>query len=56
MGRSVRKKVPKLRKDAWEGEKAFMRKRMEHPVEPPSERWTREELYEERLSRQYKTD
>lgn len=36
---------------AWESQKAFIRKRMEHPVGPPSERWTKEELYDERLSR-----
>lgn len=45
------KTVPRPNKQAWEREKAFMRKRMEHPVEPPSEPWTREDLYEERLSR-----
>lgn len=36
---------------AWEEEKAFMQERMRHPVKPVSKRWTREELYEERLSR-----
>ena len=35
---------------AWEQEKAFMQERMKHPVKPASKRWTREELYEERLS------
>ena len=40
-------------KTAWEREKAFIQERMKHPVKPASKRWTRDEVYEERLSRRH---
>ena len=36
---------------AWQRQKEFIHKRMEQPAEPASERWAREDLYEERLPR-----
>ncbi len=43
--------ITKPNMQAWERQKALIRDRMEHPAGPPSEHWSREDLYEERLSR-----